>query len=69
METAEIEGTREQEMELMTAEQLARLGVRRLNRFNLVLECARCGEVWAPRLEHEGTLPRGYWQCPNKCNW
>lgn len=48
---------------------LARLGVTRLNRFDTVLRCTMCGTSWSPTLRPDGTLPPGYWQCPNKCNW
>jgi hypothetical protein len=49
--------------------QLARLGVSRLNRYDALLQCATCGSTWAPKLRPDATLPAGYWQCPNKCNW
>ncbi len=49
--------------------QLAWLGVSRLNRYDAVLQCAMCGTSWSPKLRADGTLPQGYWQCPNKCNW
>ncbi len=50
-------------------ELLSRFGVRRLNRYDLFLECFHCRATWAPRLKRDGTLPRGYWECPNRCNW
>lgn len=53
----------------LTAAKLSALGVRRLNRYNLVLQCATCGEQWTPRPEPGQALPRGYWRCPNRCNW
>lgn len=53
----------------LTAEKLTGLGVRRLNRYNLALQCVTCGETWAPEAEHGKPLPRGYWRCPNRCNW
>jgi hypothetical protein len=49
--------------------QLEKLRVRLLNKFDLALECVACGEVWAPKYYPDGTLPRGYWKCPNRCNW
>lgn len=47
---------------------LATFGIRLLNRYDLLLECMQCGEIFTPSLLPEGRLPRGYWQCPNKCN-
>ncbi len=49
--------------------QLEKLGVRVQNRFDLLLECRKCGEQWSPQYNADGTLPRGYWMCPNRCNW
>jgi len=49
--------------------QLARLGVSRLNRYDVLLQCMMCGAIWSPKLRAAGALPPGYWQCPNKCNW
>jgi hypothetical protein len=53
----------------LSPEQLARLGVSRLNRYDAVLRCVTCGTTWSPKLRLDAKLPRGYWQCPNKCNW
>jgi hypothetical protein len=52
----------------LSATHLEKLGVSRLNKYNLVLRCNRCGQVWSPRLNADSTLPPGYWQCPNRCN-
>ncbi len=54
---------------LLSATQLKKLGVRIQNKYDLSLECLSCGEVWAPARHPDGTLPRGYWKCPNRCNW
>lgn len=54
---------------LLSGPQLAKLGVRILNRFDLELECATCGERWSPHRLPDGRLPEGYWKCPNRCNW
>lgn len=54
---------------LLSATQLAKLGVRIQNKYDLSLECLTCSEVWAPVRHPDGTLPRGYWKCPNRCNW
>ncbi len=48
---------------------LARMGVKVLNRYGLLLECAQCGTRWAPRLIAGWHRPAGYWRCPNRCNW
>ncbi len=52
----------------MSREQLAALGVERLNKHALVLKCVRCGETWTPAVDHNGKLVAGYWICPEKCN-
>jgi hypothetical protein len=49
--------------------QMAKVGVRLLNRYGQVLECEKCGEQWTPQQAADGSLPRGFWHCPNKCNW
>jgi len=54
---------------LMSGPQLAKLGVQILNRYDLELQCLTCGERWSPRPHPDGRLPRGYWKCPNRCNW
>ena len=54
---------------LLSPVQLEKLGVRIHNKYDLSLECLNCGEVWAPRLHYDETLSRGYWKCPNRCNW
>jgi hypothetical protein len=53
----------------LSSEQLGRLGVSRLNRYGALLQCKTCGTTWSPKLRTDATLPAGYWQCPNKCNW
>lgn len=52
----------------LSAGQLAKLGVRRLNRYGILLQCTTCRAVWSPRLRDDGTLPPRYWQCPDRCN-
>lgn len=54
---------------MLSAAQLARLGVSRLNRFNAVLQCTQCGTTWSTNPKPGGMLPPGYWKCPNRCNW
>lgn len=46
-----------------------RFGVRLLNKYGLVLYCETCKATWFPRPAGDGSLPRGFWRCPNKCNW
>ncbi|MGH9627491.1 MAG: hypothetical protein ACRD7E_03895 [Bryobacteraceae bacterium] len=49
--------------------QMAQLGVRLLNKYGRVLQCEQCGTTWSPELAQEGSLARGFWRCPNRCNW
>ena len=49
--------------------QMARLGVRLLNKYGRVLQCEACQTTWYPEPLPDGSLPRGFWQCPNRCNW
>lgn len=49
--------------------QMAKLGVRLLNKYGRVLQCESCEAIWSPRPAADGSLPRGFWRCPNKCNW
>jgi hypothetical protein len=48
--------------------QMARLGVRLLNRYGRILQCETCQETWKPEASPDGSLPRGFWHCPNRCN-
>ncbi len=34
----------------------------------LVLQCNKCGETWAPQLDSGGRLSFDYWICPAQCN-
>ena len=52
----------------LSAEQLATVGVRKLNKYGMVLQCQACETIWSPSLAADGELPRGFWQCPNRCN-
>jgi len=52
----------------LSGPQLARLGIQVLNKYDLLLQCMTCSETWTPKLQPDGTLPQGYWICPNKCN-
>jgi len=57
-----------QDLRYMSDTDLAGLGVRMVNRADLVLGCNMCGETWAPQLDASGKLPFDYWLCPAKCN-
>ena len=48
--------------------EMERLGVRLLNRQEVVLQCRRCRESWAPQLESNGKLAFDFWVCPARCN-
>jgi hypothetical protein len=67
-DVTETEDVRDVRHEL-SMEQLERLGVRKLNRYSLALQCNICETVWSPQLMADSSLPRGFWRCPNRCNW
>jgi len=48
--------------------ELARLGVRLINRQDLTLQCAACMETWPPQLDSNGKLTFDFWVCPANCN-
>jgi hypothetical protein len=50
-------------------EQVAPYGVRLLNKYGRFLQCDHCGTTWTPELAQDGSFPRGFWRCPNRCNW
>ena len=33
------------------------------------VQCLKCGALWEAVPYGNGELPRGWWMCPNKCNW
>jgi hypothetical protein len=51
------------------SDELARRGVRLLNKYGLYLECVFCRQTWSPRLRANRTLLPRFWECPNRCNW
>lgn len=53
----------------ISAAQMARVGVRLLNKYGRVLRCESCGASWCPQPAPGGSLPSGFWHCPNRCNW
>ena len=61
-------GIDKQDLRHMSDAELSELGVRLVNRTDLVLECKKCGETWAPLLDSSGKLPFEYWHCPAHCN-
>jgi hypothetical protein len=51
-----------------TPRELEKVGIRILDKEEIKLECAKCGQVWFPMLlPGGGRLPRNYWKCPNGC--
>jgi len=61
-------GLDKQDVRHMTNTEFSELGVRLVNRMDLVLRCDQCGETWAPQLDSAGKLPFDYWVCPARCN-
>ena len=53
----------------LSTDEMARRGVRLLNKYGLFLECIWCHQAWSPRLRRDRTLPHRFWECPNRCNW
>jgi hypothetical protein len=49
--------------------QMAKLGVRLVNKYGRVLQCQACEATWSPQPAADGSLARGFWRCPNRCNW
>jgi hypothetical protein len=49
--------------------QMPQLGVRLLNKYGWVLQCERCGTTWTAQPLPDGSFPRGFSRCPNRCNW
>jgi hypothetical protein len=68
MRSSDRVGLDKQDVRHMTDSELSELGVRLVNRTDLVLKCGKCGETWAPQLDSDGKLPFDYWVCPTKCN-
>jgi hypothetical protein len=48
--------------------ELARLGVRLVNRQDISLQCKVCMETWSPQLDSNGKLAFDYYVCPANCN-
>ena len=52
----------------VTDGELAKVGVRIIDRDSVLLECVRRGHRWTPKLMAGGRMPTGWWRCPNGCN-
>jgi hypothetical protein len=61
--------TRSEDERLVLGAQMAKLGVRLLNKYGRLLQCERCETIWSPERGPDGSLRRGFWRCPNRCNW
>lgn len=61
--------TKQREFRQFSSDEMARRGVRLLNKYGLFLECMLCRQTWSPRLRRDYTLPELFWECPNRCNW
>jgi hypothetical protein len=68
MRVLDCAGLDKQDVRHMTDAELSELGVRLINRMDVVLRCNECGENWSPQLDAGGKLPFDYWVCPAKCN-
>ena len=68
MKGLEHQSVDKQDVRKLTDVQLARLGIRLLNKEELIIQCVTCGETWSPALDASGRLPFRYWLCPAKCN-
>ena len=60
--------TDKEDVRHMTDAELARLGVRLIDRQSVTLQCRGCMETWSPQLDSNGKLPFDYWVCPANCN-
>jgi hypothetical protein len=48
---------------------LKKNGVTLLDEKRIILKCNHCGQIWSPNIQSGGRLPKGYWKCPNGCNY
>jgi len=60
--------TDKEDVRHMTDAELARLGIRLINRVEITFECRTCGERWTPQLDSNGKLSFDYYVCPANCN-
>jgi hypothetical protein len=52
----------------MPESELTPLGVRLLQRDDIILQCLNCEETWSPQLTGDGHLPFDAFLCPARCN-
>ena len=52
-----------------SATELEKVGVEIINPERVMLKCKSCQQQWSPNILSGGRLPKGYWKCPNRCNW
>jgi hypothetical protein len=55
--------------ELLSSGHAEKLGVKKLNRYALMLECRTCGTSWSNIPGADGDFPRDFWRCPKLCSW
>jgi hypothetical protein len=60
--------TDKEDVRHMSEADLAQMGIRLLNKQDIVLQCTACMETWTPQLDANGKLPFDYWVCPANCN-
>jgi hypothetical protein len=68
MKTLEHNRVDKEDVRHMTESELATMGVRLLNREDIVLQCLKCQETWSPQLDGNGKLPFDAFLCPARCN-
>ena len=44
-------------------------GIELIDPHRVWYQCQQCGQMWSPDIQRGGRMPRGYWKCPNGCNW
>jgi hypothetical protein len=57
-----------EDLRLMAEDKLKQMGVKMLDRKEVVLQCAKCGLHWQPDVDSSGKLAHEFWVCPSKCN-
>jgi hypothetical protein len=65
---ATLSRSEEDEQRVLGA-QMANVGVRLVNKYGRVLQCEHCETIWSPEAGPDGSFRRGFWRCPNRCNW
>ena len=54
---------------LLDRARLERVGVQCMDEQTRILRCMECGQGWQPLIRPGGGFQRGWWKCPNRCNW